>query len=570
MSINLNRNIRIAAVLLAQGVLIYGHFIGHSILTILAFIGFLVVFLIFSYWNSSLIKQEKIVKAKLKLDQRNADRKSGKWVSFGANGSEYVDANHPYSRDLDLFGEDSLFQYLNDTNSHYGKEILKLLFLTNKRDRVAILRRQTAVKEIAANQNFCETIKTTGMLSKNISRDPAEIVDFFESSNSLFAKASTKLAARVLPIVIVLLVVLNFIIGFNNALLIFTGLVVIMQVLVFVSLSHKTEAVLKELSKFGSSLDDFGAIVDLIKKTAFAAELNQTWQGKLPPKWNLKKMTRALSVRNIALLDLVLNILFLWDIHCVCILENMRRKGAKDMRTWLEAIGYFEAMASVAVLPQLNPSWTYPEFNDALTIKAENLGHPLIEEHDRVTNDFALEGIAIISGSNMSGKTTFLRTVGINFILGYMGAPVCATQFHAPIVDIWTCMRPPDNLKKNISTFYAELLRIKNIIDNEKSMLFLIDEIFAGTNSEDRVEGAKQVLLNLSNKQNKKQNIGLVTTHDLEVCKTEGFDNYHFSENYIDGEIYFDFKIKPGISATRNARHLMKMIGINVKAAGAL
>ena len=521
--------------------------------------------MVFSHGNSKLVRQEKIAQAKLGLQQRNADRRSGKWVEFKANGAEYADATHPYSRDLDLFGEDSLFQYLNDTNTHYGKDILKLLFSTDRRDETAVLRRQSAVKEISANHCFCENIKITGMLSKNISHDPAEMVAFFESKNSLFAKPFTGLLIRLLPVAIALSVALNFIIGFNNALIILTGVVVIAQVMVFVSLSTKTEAVLKELSRFGSSLDDFGTMANLIKENTFAAELNQAWQNKLPSKWGLKKMTWALSVRNITLLDLLLNILFLWDIHCVCALENMRRKDAKDMRTWLEAIGYFEAMASVAALPQLNPNWSYPKFGNDLKIQAENLGHPLIEEHDRITNDFGLEGIAIISGSNMSGKTTFLRTVGINLVLGYMGAPVCATHFRAPLVDIWTCMKPPDNLKQSISTFYAELLRIKNIIDNQKPMLFLIDEIFAGTNSEDRVEGAKQVLLNLS----KKQNLGLVTTHDLEVCKTEGFDNYHFSESYDSDEIFFDFKIKPGISTTRNARHLMRMIGIDIKTTNA-
>jgi len=560
MSIHIHRTLRIAVILLAQGILVYGHFFGHSGFTILAFVGLLAVFFVFSHGYLRLINKDKIAKTKLKLEQRNIDRRSGNWIKFESNGAEYVNANHPYSKDLDLFGEDSLFQYLNDTNTQYGKEILKLLFLTDKRDKAAVLRRQSAVKEISARQDFCETLKITGMLSENISHSPEEIVNFFESGNSLFGKLSLKLIVRAIPIVTALFVLLNIIIGLNNALLIFTGIAVIMQVMVFVSFSTKTEAVLKELSKFGGSLDDFGTITELIKEITFSAELNQTWQSKLPTKWTLKRMTWALSVRNITLLDLVLNILFLWDIQCVCALETMRRKGAKDMRTWLEAIGYFEAMASVAILPQLNPNWAYPEFGDELTIMAENLGHPLIEEHDRVTNDFSLEGIAIISGSNMSGKTTFLRAVGINLVMGYIGAPVCATRFYAPSVDIWTCMRPPDNLKQNISTFYAELLRIKNIIDFERPMLFLIDEIFAGTNSEDRVEGAKQVLLCLS----KRQNLGLVTTHDLEVCKTEGFDNFHFSEHYVDDEIVFDFKIMNGISTTRNARFLMKMIGIDV------
>ena len=556
----MNKILRIVAVLLAQGVLVYGHFLGHSALTISAFIGFLLAFLILSHFNTKLVKAEKMMKARQQLNKKNADRKSGKWVEFKEKGSEYVDLDHPFSGDLDLFGRGSLFQYLNDAHTKVGKDILKLLFLNNKRDKASVLRRQEAIQEVAEKLTFCEALKTMGMLSPNLQKNPAEMVNFFEGDDTLFAKPSTKLAVRLWPVAIVLLILVNVVVGYNNALVILTGIAIIVQVMIFVSLSNKTEVVLKELSEFGDSLDDFGAMADLIKETQFSGELNQIWQNKLPPKWNLKKMTRALKLRNIALLDLLLNILFLWDIHCVCILENMRRKGAKDMGIWLEAIGYFEAMASVANLPQLNPDWAYPEFEtgEATSIQGLNLGHPLIEEFDRVTNDFEWNGITIISGSNMSGKTTFLRTVGINMVLAYMGAPVCATKFHTPIIDVWTCMKPPDNLKQNVSTFYAELLRIKRIIDSEKPMLFLIDEIFAGTNSEDRIEGAKEVLLHLS----KKQNLGLVTTHDLEVCKTEGFNNYHFSESYINHEINFDYKIKPGISTTRNAKVLMKMVGI--------
>jgi hypothetical protein len=593
MSINLNRVLRIVAVLLAQGVLVYGHFLGHNVVTVGIFIGFLLAFLILSRIHLGLTKKEKIAGAKLKLNQRNADRKSGSWVKFKEDGVRYIDVTHPYSNDLDLFGEASLFQYLNDANTQCGKDILKLLFLTDKRDRTSVLRRQESIKEISANPEFCEALKTTGMLSKNISKDPTNMINFFESSNSLFAKTATSIAARVLPIAILLFVLFNIIVGYNNALVIVTGIAIIIQVMIFVSLSQKTEAVLKELSQFGDSLDDFGDMVTLIRETNFKGELNLIWQRKLPLKWNLKKMTGVLKIRNITLLDLVLNILFLWDIQCVCALEKMRRKGAKDMGIWLDTIGYFEAMASVANLSQLNPEWAYlelspsnppslgasvgsekssPKFQsvgsdearsleyDIAPIRAKNLGHPLIEEFDRVTNDFELTGIAIISGSNMSGKTTFLRTLGINLVLGYMGTAVCATKLVAPVVDIWTCMKPPDNLKQNISTFYAELLRIKSIIDNEKPMLFLIDEIFSGTNSEDRIEGAKQVLLNLA----KRKNLGLVTTHDLEVCKTEGFENYHFSETYINNVINFDYKIKPGISTTRNARYLMRMVGIDI------
>ena len=552
--------LRVVVVLLAQAVLVYGHFFGHNIFTVLLFAGLLPGFLVLLYQNSKFRDRRIRALLETKIQQRNAERRSGQWVNFEGSGEEYLDKTHPYSGDLNLFGEASLFQYVNDTSTHYGKEILKILFLSDKRDTDTVLRRQAAIKELSANSQFCRALKIEGMISEDISQSPKEMVDFFEGSNKLFEKLSVKYLARLFPALTGLLLAFNLIAGLNNMLLILFVLSVFVQVLVYASLSAKTENVLKEMSKFKTGLDSFGTMAALIKKTVFTAELNLTWQNKLPDKWDLKKISRALNVRNLTVLDLALNILFLWDIHCVCTLENIRAKGAKNMRTWLEAIGYFEAMSSMAVLPQQNPNWAYLEPGEELAIQAKNLGHPLIEEYDRVTNDFELKGIAIISGSNMSGKTTFMRTIGINLVLGYMGAPVCANKFKAPFVDIWTCMRPPDNLKQNISTFYAELLRIRDIINTTKPMLFLIDEIFAGTNSEDRVEGAKHVLITLQ----KKRNLGLITTHDIEVCKLEGFENYHFREYYENTEICFDYKIKPGESRTRNAKYLMRMIGIEI------
>lgn len=555
---DINKSFRIISVLLAQGVLIYGHFLGHNPLTYSAFTAALAAFLVLSFFASKHAARDKKAQAVAAIATRNAERLSGKWVNFTDGGGEFADPRHPYSGDLSLFGEDSLFLYLNDTNTAYGKDILRMLFLTEKRGADAVGRRQAAVKEIAALEGFCDDIKAAGILSKNISLDPEGMIRYFEGKDTLFRGSRARFAARILPVITAFCALANALVGFNNALIILMGFFVIAQVMVFLTMSNKTEAVLREMSKFKGSLDDFGAMAALISKTPLTAELNVSWQGKLPGAWPLRRISGALNVRNITALDLLLNILLLWDIQCVCRLEDMRDNGAKEMRTWLEAIGYFEAVASVAVLPRLHPGWAYPGIADDFVISAKGLGHPLIDEGERITNDFRLDGVAVISGSNMSGKTTFLRTVGINMVLAYMGAPVCAAHFVAPAVDIRTCMKPPDNLKQSISTFYAELLRIKDIINNDKPQLFLIDEIFAGTNSEDRVEGAKQVLLNLANK----KTLGMVTTHDLEVCKTANFANYHFTEHYKDNEIRFDFKIKPGISTTRNARHLMRMIGI--------
>jgi DNA mismatch repair ATPase MutS len=198
------------------------------------------------------------------------------------------------------------------------------------------------------------------------------------------------------------------------------------------------------------------------------------------------------------------------------------------------------------------------------------MGHPLINHKQRVNNSINIDqSICIITGSNMSGKTTFLRTIGINLVIAYAGGAVCAKKFDTSIMDIYTCMRVSDDLSKGISTFYAELLRVKMIIEaskEKKPMIFLIDEMFSGTNSMDRIAGAKNVLLNLS----REWIAGLISTHDFELCALEKdskgkIKNFHFSERYKNNMIEFDYKLKNGQCTTTNAKYLMKMVGIEIR-----
>jgi DNA mismatch repair ATPase MutS len=219
-------------------------------------------------------------------------------------------------------------------------------------------------------------------------------------------------------------------------------------------------------------------------------------------------------------------------------------------------------------LIQIEENISFPTIdNSKLKVKADSLGHPLINSDIRILNDIDMDNnIFIITGSNMSGKTTFLRTLGINLVLAYSGGPVYANKMSCPIVSIYTSMRVTDDLKNGISTFYAELLRIKDIINEakeNKNMIFLIDEIFRGTNSIDRILGAKNVLANL----NKLEVIGAITTHDLELCVLDKYNrikNYHFSEEYKDNKIHFDYKIRLGRSTSTNAKYLMKLVGIEI------
>lgn len=204
-----------------------------------------------------------------------------------------------------------------------------------------------------------------------------------------------------------------------------------------------------------------------------------------------------------------------------------------------------------------------------ISFTALDIGHPLIVETKNVRNDIEIKNnICVITGSNMSGKTTLLRTIGINLVLAYCGAPVCASKMECSIMDLFTSMRINDDLNSGISTFYAELLRIKMLIDfshKQQDMIFLIDELFRGTNSRDRIIGATSVVKNLS----KDWIIGLISTHDFELCNLENeidgkIVNYHFTESYINNKIQFDYTLRSGRCTTTNAKYLMKMVGIEL------
>lgn len=282
-------------------------------------------------------------------------------------------------------------------------------------------------------------------------------------------------------------------------------------------------------------------------------------------------------MRYSALLMFILNALFLWDFHCVAALGKWKDHHGRHMRTWVETIGAFEALSSLAVIRQIHSDWSFPEIDEPapaeghsqlpLTFIAKDMGHPLIASDKRVTNSITIENsLGVVTGSNMSGKTTLLRTIGINLVLAYAGAPVCAQKLTCSIMNIFTSMRIHDDLNSGVSSFYAELLRIKMIIEyshTRQPMIFLVDEIFRGTNSLDRIAGAETVLRNLS----KDWIIGLISTHDFELCNLENqpgklIKNYHFTEHYVDNQLCFDYKLRAGRSQTRNARYLMEMVGI--------
>jgi DNA mismatch repair ATPase MutS len=267
------------------------------------------------------------------------------------------------------------------------------------------------------------------------------------------------------------------------------------------------------------------------------------------------------------------DLLLLLDVYLVNGFYKWKRENRKDLSRWFGNIADIEVLGSLALYSFANPEYSFPELTSgSQQWEAQGLGHPLIPDAERVTNNFSVEKdspLAIITGSNMSGKSTFLRTVGINSILAYAGAPVAAHTMRLGMFRIFTAMRTEDDLSSHISSFYAELKRIKALLDSldQHPTLCLLDEILKGTNTEDRHRGAKGLLIQLS----ETNTAGLVSTHDLALGKwgqAHGFANFSFNSTISNDQIHFDYHISSGICHSFNASQLMKNMGIRLPADG--
>ena len=561
-------------------------FIGGIVLAVLSFLyvdtltGFLVSFISFAVFLFLIIRHEAVIKASkrygslIEINKMCYSRINGDWTNFTDKGLEYVDGRHPYSGDLDVFGHTSLYQLINCTNTFHGKENLRKLLENPDKQPEQIRKRQKAISELSGKIDFCQNLQCEGMGSPELLKDPKAILDYFENKSRLFNNTWISYVFYILPM---LTLVSTAICLFDKSVSVLIPLVLLIVQSVINIIGYKAGLILKNVSTFRNKIRIYENLLNVIENENFedqylsqikASFLNK---GKTALKQikSLENIVNAIDAGNNFLFYLILNVLLFWNFHCVIALESWKEHSGDLLRGWLDSIGTMEALSSLSMISQTNPEWILPEITEEkVTTAAIELGHPLIVKNKRVCNNFEMEDrICIITGSNMSGKSTLLRTIGINLVLAYAGAAVCARKFECSVMDIYTSMRINDDLNSGISTFYAELLRIKMIISSskeQKPMIFLIDEVFRGTNSRDRYTGAKNVLLNL----NKKWIIGLISTHDFDLCELEKNEsgriiNYHFTEKYINNEIVFDYKVRNGRCNTTNARYLMKMVGID-------
>jgi DNA mismatch repair ATPase MutS len=500
------------------------------------------------------------------------------WKDLENDGAEFKSEDHPFSGDLDLYGRSSLFQLMDTTSTWSGKQALREVLESPSLIRKDIEERQQAAKELSRKHWFCQRLQLSGLESKKGSLKQQEsLIEWAKKESSCSFKPYQVALIRLLPALTILSAIAAY--GFNvMPSIIFKTLAIAQAILLFLG-NRKRGGELQEVYGCKEAIKDYGRMLYRLEKGKFSSEYLKELQSSL---MNSSGETASCQIRrlekisdNIAnrgnLMFLPINILLLWDYQCAISLGRWKIVSGAKVEGWIGTVGSLEALCSLGSLSHDHPKWCFPKISDEKSIfKAENLGHPLLGS-SMVRNTIAFrekERALLITGSNMSGKSTLMRTCGISLAMAYAGAPVCAYSMECSIMRLCTCMRIGDNLEKSISSFYAELLRIKDIVQasrEDRQVFFLLDEIFKGTNSSDRHTGAKQVMLQLI----KNGAMGMVSTHDLELGDLEketkgSIKNYHFEEQYKDGVISFDYKLREGVSTTRNALYLIRMAGIEI------
>jgi len=566
-------NLRLFVFLVGTALTILSSFMGTAALAVSIFLFFLCIFLVLVFRHAKVERELQTVSAMLEIQRRYLSRMNGEWVSYEDCGLDFIDGNHPYTYDLDIFGPKSLFQWISAAKTDLGRCHLKTLLASPSKRPDAIKMRQNAVRELATKLEFCQKLECHGLLADKASQGTSGLISYAEESRVLSKGIHI---IRFFPLVTILAVVLYIL---RWGIPVQVPAVLLAMQLLFGFLGYlKVSSDLSKVYPFQKSLEAFRNMFLLIESEPFKNDYLSTLKSELysqiePASTSMKHLERisdAIDLRYNPIFYFIFNIFLLWDFHCAVYLERWKIRYGNRIRAWFETIGAFEALSSLSAVSHLHPEWVFPELqDDGMKIRARELGHPLIQPEKCVHNDIVIDNRScIITGSNMSGKSTFLRAMGMNLVLAYAGTAVCARQFRCSIMDIFTSMVIRDDLIDGISTFYAELTRINMILkhsDQKQPMFYLIDEIFRGTNSLDRIAGARVVLRELS----KRGAIGLISTHDFELCDLEkdsplNFRNYHFEEQYAKGGIHFDYKLRPGRCTTSNARYLMKMVGIHI------
>ncbi len=511
----------------------------------------------------------------LKINNNELLALSGNIKAFDG-GEIFTPHTHEYANDMDVFGRASLFQFLNRTTSDFGAEKLAdwLLHPANKN---TILQRQTAIQELLIKKDFCQNLQAIGKETSIKKSTLLNLQKWMQQPTILAQFKHWKWLRFLLPAIMLTICILYAVDIVQDKLLypaLFLSAVIAFQINKIVAPLHN------QLSALVNDLQILSQSIQSIEKENFSSGLLKDLQQNLKVNnentsskiLGLKKILDRLDLRYNIVLTVPLNLILHWNLQQVLDLEKWKAKNNTNIAKWFNVLAEYEALQSLATISFNNDDWCFPTLADNyFEIKASNLGHPLINKKNSVTNLIDIKNassVMLITGSNMAGKSTYLRSVGVNAILCMAGAPACASSFTMSPVQILSSLRVADNLAENTSTFYAELKKLKTIIEkinNGEQVFILLDEILRGTNSLDRHTGTDALIRQLI----KQKTAAILATHDVELAKIEteyprNIFNHHFDAQINGEELYFDYKLKNGVCTNMNASLLMKKIGLTL------
>ncbi len=485
------------------------------------------------------------------------------------NGSEFIDPSHPYTSDLDIFGASSIFEYLNRTKSSRAKGILANLLKRSETDSDAILEQRELIKEFGDKPEFIFNYLAGAeraeeeRLSGTSLPSPRPIKPY--------PKWAVALLTIVLPIIMLSLTVI-YILGIIQWSIYFqTVILSAIPVMIFLKRNMTDFKTYEERLKTAAAYSDslallrgHGAKSESLKRLFEEAELAKS-EGALE---SLKKINGAIDSRNNIFVGIVLNLLLLWDFQCHRRLANWDSEWSERFDGWIGLAHQMEALFSFSIYTYNHPDFNYPELTKNKEFVLKDANHILLH-NDGVPNDFLISGerkFIIVTGANMAGKSTYLRTVGTNLLLAMNGLPVPAELMRFRPTQIFTSMVTADNLGEGESYFFSELKRLKELttfLEEGKSLFVILDEILKGTNSVDKAEGSRlfmEKLLDLPAR-------GLIATHDLSLCEMQNdhptaIKNYSFEVEFRNDDLHFDYKLREGVCQNMNARFLLERMGL--------
>jgi hypothetical protein len=535
-------------------------------------------------WHARVISRQKAVEVRIDIHRRHLARIAGTWHELPSQGLTLIPPSHPYASDIDLIGSGSLFQRIDVSQTREGERALATALAEPARPEI-VRARQEAVRELSEKHAFREEIEALGSLhqQRDSKLDHTPFMALFALPSLFEARRWLKpLALSLVTITLACIVAVKLDVLPSSAI----WACVFVQGLLLWSLKEPVHRALDLLTaRIGFAQAYEGMFRMLESETLRSAHLRSLQQRLNAQGAPASKLMARLSryegfaqLRTQGPLYIVLNLLTLWDLFCLERIEHFGKQVGPHCEDWFRVIGELELLSSFATLLHVDVDTSFPELVDGdAGLVVAGLIHPLLPAHSRVENDLTLHGSGsalIVTGSNMAGKSTLLRAVGLNVALALGGGPVCARSFRIATVRLRASMRIDDSLQRGASYFHAELTRLRMVVGelaDGPPVLFLLDELLRGTNAHARHQGARAVLLHLL----RRHALGLVATHDVALSELEGelpgsVQNVHFTDVYEGGEMRFDYKLRAGVVKTSNALRLLAMAGIEVPDSDAL